>query len=116
MRKLNSLDLQRIPEDEMVLKDIRYLALMEVGLMALYRRWGRPDVGVDALAEWLCFAFAVPDGEKFVLQREAEHPPTSGFLISVTAGLFRAEAAEQIAAALDLPGARILEINAEVAR
>lgn len=106
--------MRRIPEEELVLKDIRYLALMEVGLLGLYRRWGRPDVAVDHLAEWLCFAFSLPNGDKFALQREAEHPPTSGFLLSVTTGLFNAEVAEQVAAALDVPGARILDVSDEV--
>ncbi|WP_328471459.1 hypothetical protein [Streptomyces sp. NBC_00448] len=108
--------LRRIPEDELVLKDARYLALMEVDLLALYRRWGRPDIAADDLAEWLCFAFSLPNGDKFALQREAEHPPTSGFLLSVTAGLFSAEAAEQVAAALDVPVVRVLEVSADAAR
>lgn len=108
--------LRRIPEKELVLKDMRYLALMEVGLLALYRRWGRPDIAADDLAEWLCFAFSLPSGHKIALQRVAEHPPTSGFLLSVTTGLFSAEAAEQVAAALDIPGVRILEVSAEAAR
>ncbi|WP_446040551.1 hypothetical protein [Streptomyces sp. SID1121] len=108
--------LRRIPEEELVQKDIRYLALMEVDLITLYRRWGRPDVALDSLAEWLCFAFSLPDGEKFALQREAQNPPTSGFFLSVTMGLFSAEAAERVAAALDIPGVRVLEVSAEVSR
>ncbi|MFJ9321329.1 hypothetical protein [Streptomyces globisporus] len=107
--------LRRIPDEELVLKEIRYLALVQVDLMALYRRWGRPDVGVDSLAEWLCFAFTLPNGEKFVLQREAYHPPTPGFLLSATRALFSAEAAEQVIAALDIPEAVAVEVNPEVA-
>lgn len=106
--------LRRTPDDELVRKEIRYLALLEVDLITLYRRWGRPDVGVDSLAEWLSFAFSLPSGEKFAVQREAQNPPTSGFLLSVTAGLFSAEAAEQVVAALDIPAIRILETSPEV--
>jgi hypothetical protein len=106
--------LRRIPEDKLALKDIRYLALMEVDLSALYHRWGRPDIAVDSLAEWLCFAFSLSSGDKFALQREAQHPPTPGFLLSVTGGLFSAEAAEQVGVALDVPGVRVLEVSAEV--
>ncbi len=105
---------RRIPDDEVARKEIRYLALLEVDLTTLYRRWGRPDVGVDSLAEWLCFAFSLPGGEKFAVQREAQNPPTPGFLLSVTAGLFTAEGAERVVAALDLPAVRILELSAEV--
>lgn len=112
--KLSFSGLQRIPEEELVLKDIRYLALVEVDLLVLYRRWGRPDIVADELAEWLCFAFSLPNGDKFALQREAQHPPTPGFLLSVTTGLFSSEAAERVAAALDVPGARVLEVSAEV--
>jgi hypothetical protein len=113
---LNFSGLRRIPEEELILRDIRYLALLEVDLIALYRRWGRPDIVVDDLAEWLCFAFSLPNGDKLALQREALHPPTPGFLLSVTAGLFSSEAADQVATALDVPVARILEVNPEVAR
>ncbi|MEU2156766.1 hypothetical protein ABZ532_17415 [Streptomyces sp. NPDC019396] len=112
--ELSFCGLRRIPEEEIALKDVRYLALLEVDLFRLYRRWGRPDIAVDDLAEWLCFAFSLPDGDKFALQREAQHPPTSGFLLSVTIGLFSEEAAEQVAAALDVHGARVLEVSAEV--
>jgi hypothetical protein len=112
--ELNFAGLRRIPDEELTLKEIRYLALVQVDLMALYRRWGRPDVGVDDLAEWLCFAFALPNGDKFVLQREAYHPPTPGFLLSVTQALFSAEAAEQVIGALEIPGAFAVELSAEV--
>ncbi|MFE2543470.1 hypothetical protein [Actinacidiphila glaucinigra] len=87
---------------------------MQVDLMALYRRWGRPDVGVDDLAEWLCFAFSLPNGEKFALQREAQHPPTSGFLLSASRGLFSAEAAEGLIGALEIPGISVVELSSEV--
>ncbi|MFZ4275688.1 hypothetical protein ACOZFM_23645 [Streptomyces arboris] len=83
--------------------------------MALYRRWGRPDIGVDSLAEWLCFAFALPSGEKFTLQREAYNPPTPGFLLSATNTLFSAEAAGQLIKALDIPEACTIELSSEVA-
>ncbi|MFL0026076.1 hypothetical protein ACJBCE_24475 [Streptomyces sp. NBUL23] len=112
--ELDLTGLQRIPEEELALKEIRYLALVQVDLMALYRRWGRPDVAVDDLAEWLCFAFALPNGEKFALQREALHPPTSGFLLSVTRALFSAEAAESVIEALEIPGAFSIELSSEV--
>ncbi|MFI2468446.1 hypothetical protein ACH475_19110 [Streptomyces globisporus] len=112
--ELDFTGMRRIPDEELVLKDISYLALVQVGLMDLYRRWGRPDVGVDSLAEWLCFAFALPNGEKFALQREAYHPPAPGFLLSATQGLFSAEAAEQVIVALDIPGAFAVELSSEV--
>nr|WP_202419553.1 hypothetical protein [Streptomyces sp. YIM 132580] len=83
--------------------------------MALYRRWGRPDIEVDSLAEWLCFAFALPSGEKFTLQREAYNPPTPGFLLSVTSTLFSAEAAGCLIKALDIPEACAIELSSEVA-
>ncbi|MFI1805900.1 hypothetical protein ACH415_20115 [Streptomyces californicus] len=73
--------LYRIPDGELPLRDIRYLALVRVDLIALYRRWGRPDVVLDSLAEWLCFAFALPGGGVFAFQREAYNPPTPGFLL-----------------------------------
>ncbi|WP_137230591.1 hypothetical protein [Streptomyces sp. BPSDS2] len=107
-------NIRRIPDEEISSKDIRYLALVEVDLMALYRRWGRPDVGVDSLAEWLSFGFALPSGEKFTLRREAYHPPTPGFLLSVTGPLFFAEAAGQVVQALDIPEARAIELSSEV--
>ncbi|MFD4001092.1 hypothetical protein [Streptomyces rubiginosohelvolus] len=113
--KPNFTDLRRIPDEELVLRDIRYVALVQVDLMALYRRWGRPDVGVDDLGEWLSFAFTLPNEEKFVLQREADHPPTPRFLLSVTRALFSAEAAEQVIAALDIPEAHAVELTPEVA-
>ncbi|MEW2069296.1 hypothetical protein [Streptomyces sp. NPDC007346] len=112
--ELHFTGLRRIPDEELASKEIRYLALVQVDLMALYRRWGRPDVGVDDLAEWLCFAFALPNGGKFTLQREAYHPPTPGFLLSVTQELFCAEAAEQVIGALDIPGAFAVELSTEV--
>lgn len=90
------------------------MALVQVDLMALYRRWGRPDIGVDSLAEWLCFAFALPGGEKFALQREAYNPPTPGFLLSVTGTLFSAEAAGHVIEALDIPEAYAIELSSEV--
>jgi hypothetical protein len=111
--KLDFSPLRRIREEELVLKDIRYLASLQVDLSALCHRWERPDIAVDDLAEWLCFAFSLPGGEKFAIQREALNPPTPGFLLSVTAGLFNPEAAERITAALDVPGTRILEVSAE---
>ncbi|MFI1190100.1 hypothetical protein [Streptomyces californicus] len=113
--KSNFTEIRRIPDEELSPKEIRYLALVQVDLMALYRRWGRPDVGVDSLAEWLCFAFAFPNGEKFALQREAYNPPTPGFLLSATSALFSAEAAEKVIEALDIPEALVIEFNAEVA-
>ncbi|MFJ3932890.1 hypothetical protein [Streptomyces sp. NPDC090029] len=114
MEPISSADLRRIPDEELISKEIRYVALVQVDLMALYRRWGRPDVGVDDLGEWLCFAFALPNGEKFALQREAYHPPTPGFLLSVTRSLFTAEAAEQVIGALEIPEAFAVELSAEV--
>lgn len=107
-------NLQRIPEEQLVLKEIRYLALVQVDLIALYRHWGRPDVAVDDLAEWLCFAFSLPNGEKFALQREAQYPPTPGFLLSASSGLFSAEAAEGLIGALGIPGVSVVELSAEV--
>ncbi|MCI4046463.1 hypothetical protein [Streptomyces sp. TRM75563] len=109
-------EIQRISDEELSPKEIRYLALVQVDLMALYRRWGRPDVGVDSLAEWLCFTFALPSGEKFTFQREAYNPPTPGFLLSVTKTLFSAEAAGQLIAALDIPGVAIVELSSEVGK
>ncbi|MFF7258544.1 hypothetical protein [Streptomyces microflavus] len=87
---------------------------MQVDLMAVYRRWGRPDIGVDSLAEWLCFAFALPSGEKFTLQREACNPPTPGFLLSVTKELFSAETAGQLIKALDISEAYAIELSSGV--
>ncbi|QRV32399.1 hypothetical protein I6J39_34055 (plasmid) [Streptomyces californicus] len=113
--KPNFTAIQRIPDEEISPKEIRYLALVQVDLMALYRRWGRPDIGVDSLAEWLCFAFALPSGEKFTLQREAYNPPTPGFLLSVTSKLFSAEAAGRLIKALDIPEACAIELSSEVA-
>ncbi|MEU2100357.1 hypothetical protein ABZ741_38875 [Streptomyces globisporus] len=112
--KPNFASVQRIPGEELSLKEIRHLALVQVDLMALYRRWGRPDIGVDSLAEWLCFAFALPGGEKFALQREAYNPPTPGFLLSVTGTLFSAEAAGHVIEALDIPEAYAIELSSEV--
>ncbi|MFD3739059.1 hypothetical protein [Streptomyces sp. NPDC058629] len=106
--------IRRIPDEELSPKEIRYVALVQVDLIALYRRWGRPDVGVDSLAEWLCFTFALPGGEKFTLQREAYNPPTPGFLLSVTSTLFSAEAAAQVIEALDIPEAFAIEFTSEV--
>ncbi|GGW01441.1 hypothetical protein GCM10010264_11300 [Streptomyces globisporus] len=60
------------------------------------------------------FAFALPHGEKFALQREAYHPPAPGFLLSATQGFFSAEAAEQVIVALDIPGAFAVELSSEV--
>ncbi|MFE2976949.1 hypothetical protein [Streptomyces sp. NPDC059258] len=113
--KLDFTGMRRILNEELVLKEIRYLALVQVDLMDLYRRWGRPDVGEDSLAEWLCFAFALPNGEKFALQREAYHPPTPGFLLSATQALFSVEAAEQVIVALEIPGAFAVELSPEAA-
>ncbi|WP_408994302.1 hypothetical protein [Streptomyces sp. 1268] len=113
--KMDFTGLRRVPDEELVRREIRYLALVQVDLMALYRRWGRPDVGVDSLAEWLSFAFALPNGEKFALQREAYHPPTPGFLLSTTKALFSAEAAAQVIAALDIPEALAVEVTPEAA-
>ncbi|MFD4337581.1 hypothetical protein ACFWPP_10375 [Streptomyces anulatus] len=113
--KPNFTGIRRIPDKELSPKEIRYLALVQVDLMALYSRWGRPDVGVDSLAEWLCFTFALPSGEKFTLQREAYNPPTPGFLLSVTSTLFSAEAAGKVIEALDIPEALAIELSAEVA-
>ncbi|MER0429892.1 hypothetical protein [Streptomyces microflavus] len=112
--KPNFTTIQRIPDNELAPKEIRYLALVQVDLMALYLRWGRPDIGVDSLAEWLCFAFALPSGEKFTLQREACNPPTPGFLLSVTKELFSAEAAGQLIKALDISEAYAIELSSEV--
>ncbi|OKJ09741.1 hypothetical protein AMK20_19800 [Streptomyces sp. TSRI0261] len=113
--KPNFTGIRRIPDKELSPKEIRYLALVQVDLMALYSRWGRPDVGVDSLAEWLCFTFALPSGENFTLQREAYNPPTPGFLLSVTSTLFSAEAAGKVIEALDIPEALAIELSAEVA-
>ncbi|NEE33448.1 hypothetical protein G3M53_49415 [Streptomyces sp. SID7982] len=112
--KMDFTGLRRAPDEELVRREIRYLALVQVDLMALYRRWGRPDVGVDSLAEWLSFAFALPNGEKFALQREACYPPTPGFLLSTTQALFSAEAAEQVIVALGIPEAFAVELSSEV--
>lgn len=106
--------LRRVADEELSTKDIRYLALVRVDLMALYRRWGRPDVGIDDLGEWLCFAFALSDGSKFVLQREAYNPPTPGFLLSATKALFSAEAVERVIGALEIPEAVVVELSDEV--
>ncbi|MFD3956690.1 MULTISPECIES: hypothetical protein [Streptomyces] len=111
---LNFTGLRRIADEELSPKEIRYLALVQVDLMALYRRWGRPDIGMDDLGEWLCFAFALPDGGKFILQREAYSPPTPGFLLSATKALFSVEAAEQIIGALEIPEAVVVELSDEV--
>ncbi|MFD8063833.1 hypothetical protein ACFXA0_05405 [Streptomyces cyaneofuscatus] len=106
-------NIRRIPDEEVSRRDIRYLALVQVDLIALSRRWGRPDAGEDSLAEWLSYTFALPTGEKFTLQREAFSPPTLGFLLSVTRTLFSAEAAGQVIKALDIPEAVAIEVSPE---
>lgn len=69
----------------------------------------------DDLAEWLCFAFSLVNGEAFFLQRDVYHPPTHEFVLSVTAGLFSVNAAGRIVEALGVAGARATHVSDEAA-
>ncbi|MGW1605337.1 hypothetical protein [Streptomyces eurythermus] len=103
----------RIAERDVRRGDIKYLAQIDVDQVALEERWGKPDVVQDDLAEWVCFAFSLSENEVFLLQREADHPPAPGFILSVTRILFSAEAASKIAGALGIPRAQVTHVNAE---
>ncbi|GGZ04268.1 hypothetical protein GCM10010365_24000 [Streptomyces poonensis] len=115
-RQLDPAGLKRISERTVSLRDIRWLAEVDVDRAALEERWGGPETVYDDLAEWVCFAFSPVKGEAFFLQRETEHPPMPQFGLSVTRGLFSAGAAAQIVEALGIVGARLTQVNAEVAR
>jgi hypothetical protein len=107
--------LTRVPEKNTRLRDLRWLAEVELDLDTLEKRWGSPERVFDDLAEWICFAFSPGEGEAFFLQREAENPPTACFGLSVTSGLFTAEVAEEIIKALGI-GARVTHVNPEASR
>lgn len=114
-RQLDPAGLKRIPERDVSLRDMRYLAEVDVDRAALEERWGGPETVYDDLAEWVCFAFSPAEGEAFFLQREVEHPPTPQFGLSVTRGLFSVEAAGRIVEALGIATARVTQVNAEAA-
>ena len=108
--------LKRIPERDVSLRDIRWLAEVDIDRAALEERWGGPEIVHDDLAEWLCLAFSPVEGEAFFLQREVDHPPTPQFGLSVTKGLFSADAAGRIVDALGITGARVTQVNAATAQ
>ncbi|WP_234388691.1 hypothetical protein [Streptomyces sp. AS58] len=112
-RQLDPACVKRILEREVSLRDIRYIAQVEVDPAALEYRWGSPEVVSDYLAEWVCFAFSPGEGQAFFLQREVHHPPAPGFILSVTRGLFFTEAAELIVRALGIAGARVVRMTEE---
>ncbi|MFI6405692.1 hypothetical protein [Streptomyces sp. NPDC050548] len=113
LRDLDPAALKRIPEGDVNSRDIKWLAGVEVDREVLEERWGGAETAYDSLGEWLCFAFSPAEGEAFLLLREAEHPPTPLFLLSVTSGLFSSSAADRIVEALGIAGARVIEVNAE---
>ncbi|MET9879794.1 hypothetical protein ABZZ36_35055 [Actinacidiphila glaucinigra] len=45
--------------------------------------------------------------------REAQSPPTPGFLLSASRGLLSVEAVEQLVRALEIPGVSVVELNSE---
>ncbi|MER8032948.1 hypothetical protein ABTZ78_28745 [Streptomyces bauhiniae] len=106
--------LRRIPEKDVRPGDIRWLVQVAVEHATLEERWGAPEVTEDDFAEWFCFAFSPAQGEVFILLRQVHHAPVGGFVLSVTEGLFSREAADRIVQALDIAGARITDVNAEV--
>ncbi|MEH0433811.1 hypothetical protein QBB34_47450 [Streptomyces stelliscabiei] len=112
-RELGPAGLKRIPERDVSLSDIRYLAQIDVDRAALEERWGAPESVHDSLAEWDCFAFSPSDGEAFFLQREANQSPAPGMILSVTEGLFSKPAVGQIVAALGISGVQVTQVNAE---
>jgi hypothetical protein len=81
-RELDPAELKRIPERDVSLRDIRWLAAVDIDRASLEGRWGRPEAVRDSLAEWVCFAFSPVEGEAFSLQREVDNPPTPQFGIS----------------------------------
>jgi hypothetical protein len=107
--------LKRIPERDVSLRAIRWLAEVDIDQAALEERWGGPETVYDDLAEWVCFAFSPTEGEAFFLQREVDHPPTPQFVLSVTRGLFSAEVAGRIVDALGIAGAWVAQVSAVVA-
>ncbi|MFE7570850.1 hypothetical protein ACFU76_28475 [Streptomyces sp. NPDC057539] len=107
--------LKRISERDVRLDDMKYLAQVDVDRAALEERWGGPETVNDDLAEWVCFVFSPAEGEAFFLQREVHHPPASGFILSVTRGLFSVEAVGWIVEALGIATARVTQVNAEAA-
>ncbi|WP_328433130.1 hypothetical protein [Streptomyces sp. NBC_00425] len=92
---------------------MRYLAQIDLDAAALEERWGSPDTVRDDLAEWVCFAFTPAEGEAFFLQRELHHPPSNGFVLSVSEGLFCGDTVHGIVAALGIAGAQVTHVNAE---
>ena len=114
MRHLNPVSLRRIPEKDVRPGNIRWLVQVGVEPAALEERWGAPEIAEDDFAEWLCFAFSPAAGEAFLLLRQVHDAPVGGFVLSVTEGLFSREAADRIIRALDISGARITHVNAEV--
>ncbi|MFJ7063038.1 hypothetical protein ACIQVA_36140 [Streptomyces microflavus] len=116
LKGLGPVKLKRIPERDVSLKSMRFLALIDVNAAALEERWGVPEKPSDDLAEWVCFAFSLTETEAFFLQREASCPPTQGFILSVTGGLFSESSAGQIAEALEIEGAQVTQVNAEAAQ
>jgi hypothetical protein len=112
-RELDPAELKRIPEPDVSLRDIRWLAAVALDRASLEERWGRPETVRDSLAEWVCFAFSPAEGEAFFLQREVDNPPTPQFGLSVTRRLFAAKAAEQIVEVLGIAGSRVTQLNDE---
>ncbi|MFD0007152.1 hypothetical protein ACFVJ4_32635 [Streptomyces sp. NPDC127178] len=112
-KRVDPAGLKRIPEKTVSLRNIRWLAEVDIDRAALEERWGSPETVYDSLAEWVCFAFSPAEGEAFFLQREMDNPPTPQFGLSVTRGLLFPEAAEQIVEALQIAGARVTQLNDE---
>jgi hypothetical protein len=115
-RELDPAGLKRIPERDVRLRDVRYLAQVDIDPAALEQRWGGAEAVCDDLAEWVCFAFSPMEGEAFFLQREVHHPPAHGFVLSVTEGLFSSDGAGRIVEALGIAGARVTQVTAEAAQ
>ncbi|MFJ7258426.1 hypothetical protein ACIQWV_39475 [Streptomyces sp. NPDC098085] len=106
-------ELNRIPERNISLRCIRFVAQVDVDRKALEERWGTPEFVSGDLGEWVCFAFSSAEGESILLQREVEHPPAPGFLLSVTSGLFSTQAVSRIIEALGIPDAQVIQVNEE---
>ncbi|WP_333738944.1 hypothetical protein [Streptomyces sp. IBSBF 2806] len=114
-REFDPAELKRIRERDVSLRDMRYLAQVDIDPAALEKRWGAPEAVHDDLAEWVCFAFSPIGDQAFFLQREVNHSPSPQFILSVTKGIFSEDAAGQIVKALGIPGARVTEVNVEAA-
>jgi hypothetical protein len=116
LRELNHMGLKRVPERDVCLGDMAYLAQVDVDRAALEERWGGPEPVFDGLAEWICFAFSPVEGEAILLQQEVFHPPAPGFILSVTKGLFSVDAANRIVEALGVVEARVSQVNMDAAQ